>query len=100
MDDIPPIHCDPEDAPVVAPDLGTWEPEITASGFLVVRVSLNLLCGETQAWNARYAVTFGPDDDSANFEDVDSDSTYMAKKMPTEACTPDFSLCDTPSLVW
>ena len=61
---------------------------------------LNIPCDPAQGWSARYLVTFGPDPGNANFEDIDSDWNYMAKKMPTEACTPDFSLCDPPADLW
>jgi len=96
-DDIPPLPCWPGDDPP-SPLLGTWQPEITASGFLVLRLRLNVGCDDAGGWSARYVVNLAEDGLSATLDDVDSDQNLMAFRAPPEACTNDFSLCVSPSL--
>ena len=96
-DDIPPLPCDPG-FPVPAPLIGTWEPEVTASGFLVIRASLNLPCDDGEGWHARFGVTLSEDGTEATFDDIDSDMVVSGFKVPADRCTPDFSLCQAPSL--
>jgi hypothetical protein len=99
-DDVPPMPCWP-DGVVPSPLIGTWEPEITQSGFLVVRIRLNISCDSGEGWTTRFVIyPTGNDGISATFDSVDSDLEYMAWKVPTETCEPDFSTCDLPQGPW
>lgn len=94
-DDFPPLPCWPEGA-MPSPLLGTWEPESTASGFLVIRASINVSCDPGAGWSARWVVNF----DQAGtimIDDVDSDTSWMGWRAEPGACTPDLSLCDVPT---
>lgn len=94
-DDIPGWPC--YDAALeIWPKLGTWEPEVTQSGFLVLRVSLNVSCDPGAGFSGRWM--FSPDDDwlDAVVFDIDTDNQLMALRVPTEACMPDMSLCGSP----
>jgi len=98
-DDIPQaMPCWPGIEPPPYPLVGTWEPEVTQSGFLVVRMNLNIECDSGEGWEARYVVNPTADGTGAVFDDVDSDWTYDGLKADVSACTPDFSICETPSL--
>ena len=76
--------------------LGRWAPELTASGYLVVRMSISGPCGPAEAWSARYVVELGDDGRTARFQDVDGDWEYWAGRVPTERCEGDMSRCDSP----
>ena len=98
-DDIPvdlPCYVD---GPFPSPLVGTWEPEITQSGFLAVRMNLNLSCDAAQGWSARYLINL-PDSSWADFTDIDGGMSYMAQKVSADMCLHDFSQCQTPSLFW
>lgn len=95
-DDIPNMPCYPAGV-VPMPLLGTWEPEITESGFLVVWMSLNISCDAGSGWRARYAVTVSDDGSFASFYNIDEERSYDATRVPTDRCTPDFSDCETPT---
>jgi len=94
-DDIPGLPCWP-DGVIPYPLIGTWEPEVTESGFLIIRARLNISCDPGEGWTARLAVYPSDDGISATFDDIDNDGEYMAWRVPTEACTPDFSTCEEP----
>ena len=96
-DDIPNLPCYPG-WEIDYPLLGTWEPEITQSGFLVIRMTLNIVCDGGQGWTARYMVTPSEDGLAATFDDIDSDTDYDAMKVPTWKCEPDMSSCEEPDL--
>jgi len=99
-DDIPNLPCWPTVGAPLFPLLGTWEPEITASGLLVVRMSLNIECDYGNGWSARFMVNLAQDGTTADFLDVDSDLQYMAARVPTDACVPDMSTCKSPDWTW
>jgi len=99
-DDIPNLPCWPSVGAPTYPLLGTWEPEITASGFLVVRMSLNIECDYGAGWAARFVVNLAEDGMHADFLDVDSDLQYMAAKVPTDACLPGMATCKSPDWTW
>lgn len=96
-DDIPPLPCWP-DGVIPSPMLGTWEPVPTASGFLVVRMSLNVSCDTGAGWTTRYLVGLTPDLQTATFFDVDGDMDYTAFRITDDVCTPDFANCDSPTI--
>ena len=100
MDDIPQdMPCWPGVAPANYPLVGTWRPEVTASGFLVLDMHLNLTCDSGEGWQSRFMVNLSADGEGATFDDVDSDLVLDALKVPTDACLPDFSVCDTPGIL-
>ncbi len=99
-DDVPSVFgvCDPG-WPLPAPLLGTWEPEITASGFLVIKVRLNLPCAGDHGWTIRWSVDWlegGPW--TASFSDIDGDVDLMGWKV--DGCLDDFSECPLPQSPW
>ena len=101
-DDVPSLYqvCDPG-GPVPAPLVGTWEPEVTASGYLLVRVSLNLPCATGQGWTDLWAVNWLEGSPwTANFEDIDGDMNLMGWKVDGTACFDDFSVCPVPDYPW
>jgi hypothetical protein len=95
-DDIPPLDCYYEPNEGDWPILGTWEPEVTQSGFLVVKLRLDVDCNWSDGFEARWMFT--PDDDwlDATVIDIDGDNQFTAMRVPTEACAPDMWLCDFP----
>jgi hypothetical protein len=93
-DDFPNLPCWPGED-VDMPLVGTWEPEVTQSGFLVVRMSLNVTCDTGNGWSARFVVNVSDDGKTAQFDDVDSDWTYDAVRTGN-VCTPDMSSCPVP----
>ncbi len=99
-DDIPisAMPCLPGVAPPPLPLLGTWEPEETSSGFLVVDLALNISCDEGEGWGARFLVNLSEDGTRATFEDVDSDLSYDAFKVEGEACSEEFGECVLPEI--
>ena len=96
-DDFPPLPCWP-DGVLPSPLLGTWQPEITASGFLVLRLRINVGCDPAGGWTGRFVINFADDGKTATLKDVDSDWSYQATRAATSACTADFSFCETPPL--
>ena len=94
-DDIPGLPCWPDPWPRAL--VGTWEPEVTASGFLVVRMSLNVTCDDGAGWSTRYNVTPSNDGTSATFHHVDGDQHYQGWRVPTDSCTADFTECREPT---
>jgi len=99
-DDIPQMPCWPGVEPPIYPLVGTWEPEITQSGLLVVRMSLNIACDSGKGWSSRFMVDLSEDGIHADFKDVDSDLQYMAARAPTDACVSDFATCKSPDWTW
>lgn len=100
-DDQPNLPCWPDGVDFPMPLLGTWEPEVTQSGFLVVRMNLNVGCDSGAGWTARYNIV--PVDGNwydADFIDVDGDMNYQAFKMGNDVCVPDFSSCQTPTGIY
>jgi len=95
-DDIPALPCWPDDL-WPRPLVGTWEPEVTASGFLVVRMSLNLPCDDGAGWSTRYNISLQNDGSSASFQHVDGDQHYQGWRVPVDSCTPDFTTCSEPT---
>lgn len=93
-DDFPALPCWPETFPL----LGTWEPQVTASGFLVVRASLNLPCDPGAGWTGRFLINLHDGGHLATFYDIDSDRDLMGSKVSPDTCVPDFSSCRVP--VW
>ena len=94
MDDVPPFWdtCDPG-WPVPAPLIGTWEPEVTQSGFLVIRVRLGLTCAD-DGWNARWMVSptqSGPW--TTLFDDIYEGMDLYGWKVDGGLCADDFSYC-------
>ena len=101
-DDVPAVYqvCDPG-WPIPAPLVGTWEPEITQSGLLVIRLSLNLSCGVDQGWTVRWAVGFDEASPwAAGFDDIDGDEDYVGWKVDGALCLGDFSECPFPTDPW
>jgi len=100
MDDIPvDLPCYPDETvPLEYPLVGTWEPEVTQSGSLVVRVHLNLPCDAGAGWTARFLVNLSADGLSAGFDNIDSDMDYMGMRVDPFTCESDFSSCDLPVL--
>ncbi len=102
VDDIAPFWdvCDPG-SPLPAPLVGTWEPEVTQSGLLVIRVRLNLPCAEDQGWTVRWAVepVIGGGW-TADFLDIDGGMDLMGFKVDGMDCLPDFSECVPPLDPW
>jgi hypothetical protein len=96
VDDFPSLPCVP-DGVLPMPLLGTWEPEITQSGFLVVRVNLNVSCDPGAGFTARWAIVPGDEGEDAQFKDIDTGWDYMGTKIDNDNCLPDMSLCDTPT---
>ncbi|MBM4353346.1 MAG: hypothetical protein FJ109_06035 [Deltaproteobacteria bacterium] len=95
MDDFPGFPCYPGED-VTYPLLGTWEPEITQSGFLVIRVNLNTSCDPKAGFTARWMFSPSQDGQSADVKDVDTGYTWLAIRYPTDTCLPDMSLCEAP----
>ncbi len=96
-DDIPTLPCWPEEA-ITSPLLGSWEPEITNSGFLFIRMSLNISCDSGEGWSARFRVELSDDDSQAWFRGVDGDYDLQAIRMPSDLCSDDFSVCELPDI--
>jgi len=101
-DDVPPLAavCDPG-WPVPAPLVGTWEPEVTESGFLVIRVRLNLPCATDHGWTVRWALSpleGGPW--TMSFDDIDGDMDLYGWQVDGTTCLPDFSECPLPVNPW
>lgn len=96
MDDIPPLPCASGETPLEYPLLGAWEPEVTESGFLVVKISLNVPCDNGAGYTARYNITL-KETNQADFYNVDSGNTLMAAKVGLDPCSPDFSICEPPT---
>jgi len=103
-DDVPHLPCAPEHHPWPSPLTGTWEPEATASGLLVVRVSLNLDCHTGAGWTGRYGFTLTQNAEGrirAQVLAIDEPLGWdTAWKMPSDICTPDFSECQAPRDLW
>ncbi len=98
-DDIPNPPCWQDVDPwPPAPLLGTWEPEVTQSGFLIVRMSINFACDPGSGWTRRYRFTLSDGGAQATLDDVDSDQDLMGFKVETGLCEPDMGLCALP--VW
>ena len=95
-DDVPGLPCWPQE-PWPMPLVGTWEPEVTASGFLVVRMSLNVSCDDGAGWSTRYAISPSNDGTSASFQHVDGDQHYQGWRVPMDSCSPDFTTCSEPT---
>ena len=96
MDDFPPFPCAPPDG-IHPAALGTWEPEITASGFLVVKLRLNISCDAGQGWTARYGFTLSEDGQSAALLDIDSMNSLNAVRVSGDKCADDFTWCEPPT---
>lgn len=97
-DDILLAYCAMDEYWHTCPIMGTWEPEMTASGFLIIRIELSTNCSSAGA-TARYMVTLSPSSSGgamADFQDIDSDMQLMGFKVPTEACSADMSVCQSP----
>lgn len=95
-DDIPQLPCGGE-WPLPGGLVGTWEPEITESAFLVVRLTLNVGCDTGDGWRERFRVTLSEDDDrQATFQSVDRDSYYQGYRIPADRCVADMSTCEPP----
>ncbi|NUN14982.1 MAG: calcium-binding protein [Myxococcales bacterium] len=99
MDDFPQLPCGFEEMPTDYPLLGSWEPEVTQSGFLVIRVHLNVSCDVGGGYAARFNVTLKANN-QADFYDIDTSNSLMGVKLPPETCAPDFSICETPTFEW
>lgn len=96
-DDILDVSCTESWPPPPAPQLGTWEPEQTQSGFLVIRIRPNGDCWQDANDPAeRFLVTLANDGHSAQLRSIDLDGELMAVRMPAERCTPDLASCETP----
>ena len=101
-DDVPSVYqvCDPG-WPLSAPLIGTWEPEITQSGYLVVRIRLNLPCADNDGWAVRWGVNIMEGTPwTADFDDIDGDSDYTGWKVDGTGCLNDFSGCPLPEYPW
>jgi len=94
-DDVPTFPCIPDQPPPI-PYLGAWEPIMTDSGLLAVRMLLNTPCDPGAGWSARYVVELAADGNSASFVHIDGDQNYEAMRVPTDTCTPDFASCRAP----
>jgi len=95
MDDFPGFPCYPGED-VQYPLLGTWEPEITESGFLVINVNLNVPCDPKGGFEARWMFSPAADGQSADVKDIDTGNSWLALRYPTVTCLPDMSLCQAP----
>ncbi|MBN2494142.1 MAG: hypothetical protein JXR96_06095 [Deltaproteobacteria bacterium] len=95
-DDVPPLPCWPDEP--IAALVGTWEPEVTESGRLIVQMSLNLACDPGSGWRARYGLRLDDEGRSATFFPIDDGQTYEAFRVPTGACAEDFSACQHPEI--
>jgi hypothetical protein len=95
-DDMPPMPCYDPAQPSPSPLLGTWEPEVTQSGLLVVRIRLNVPCDGGDGYAGRWAITLDDDGEWATIQDIDSDWQWDARRVPTLACQDDMSLCGNP----
>jgi Cys-rich repeat protein len=96
-DDIPPLCLD-ADKPT-GPFIGTWLPEMTESGFLVLRMSLNAPCMSGAGWSNRFLITLSEGGYSATWKGIDEDVEYMASRMQPAACSFDFTTCNSPETV-
>jgi len=94
-DDIAPLEpCEPTSP--ASPAMGTWEPLLTDSAQLAVRISLNQRCSEDDGGRAYW--TFVMDGDRATVYDVGgSGAQYEAYRVEMESCDPDFRRCDAPT---
>ena len=94
-DDIPGnLPCWPSGWP--EPALGTWKPEMTSSGMLVIRMSLNLLCHDGAGWSTRFAVDLSEDNTQASFRGVDDETYVDGIKVSPSFCNNEFTSCELP----
>ncbi len=95
-DDMPHMPCYPAGV-VPSPLLGTWEPLLTDSGSLAVKVSLNISCDPGEGWSETWRAEIGLEGQAA-FHSDEQNRAWEAWRVSPEACTPDFSSCEVPSL--
>ena len=95
-DDIPMPPCLRGMWPPRLPFIGTWEPEATASGFLVIRMTINFGCDAGAGWVARFLVTFDEGGHMAHFDDIDAEMSLVGGRIPADRCADDLSSCDPP----
>ncbi|RJO66090.1 MAG: hypothetical protein C4523_13485 [Myxococcales bacterium] len=98
QDDIPQNWpCYPEGVWESPAAIGTWQPEMTESGFLAIRMTLNIDCDPGAGWTSRFLVTPSEDGNHLTLRDIDfPDREYEAIKVPADRCTPDFRSCAPP----
>jgi hypothetical protein len=96
-DDIPPLPCTPAGG-LPSPLVGTWEPEVTESGFLIVRASLKLSCDTGTGLIGRFSFSLAADGRSATITWLESGIALTGFKRAAGVCSDDFSSCPTPDL--
>jgi hypothetical protein len=97
MDDIMLGQCS------VAPDdmsgqiIGTWEPEVTESGFLIIRIDFKALCSAPD-WLERFSVTLNAEGPGITLTSVDRPDSMDLTGMRVAAdwCSADFAICPLP----
>lgn len=97
MDDIMLGQCSVamEDMPVQF--IGTWEPEVTESGFLIIRIDFKALCSASD-WQERFSVTLNTEGPGITLTSVDHPDTMdlIGTRVAADWCSADFAICPLP----
>lgn len=94
-DDILAGGCTPAEGQAIPGIVGTWEPEITESGFLVIRIAFVSPCQAGQKVSERFVITMGEDDESmtlSSVENPDAGNLIGLRRDPS-VCSADFTIC-------
>ncbi|HOC99146.1 MAG TPA: hypothetical protein PKH54_04320 [Myxococcota bacterium] len=78
--------------------VGTWEPEVTESGFLVVRLAFVSPCQAGTKVSERFAITMGTDGDSMTLKSVENPDAgdLTGLRINPLLCSADFTTCPSP----
>ncbi len=85
-------------AELPSPLLGTWEPEVTQSGFLIIRTRFQQWCTQGMDMPKRWKVVLNPGGDFISLVSIDHPGSMDLEgwRVDPQVCTPDFAECDPP----
>lgn len=97
-DDMFILSCDASEWPPSAPQLGTWEVEMTQSMQLAVRIRPNGDCWMVPdaPYPYRYMVTLTNEGSALTLRDIDQAGELVGVRVPRERCAADLASCDPP----